>query len=165
MRPITKRRSIHIPTPVNLPVRQAGIVLQIKISVVKKISSLLWFWIPVFIWMGIIFYSSSIKGEELPRFDIQNIDKLFHFIEYFILGFLWARALAHSVDNPNYTYIFIAAVVAASLYGATDEFHQLFVSGRACDIKDFLSDAAGSALGAGLSIYKERIKRAIDKTV
>lgn len=115
--------------------------------------------------MGIIFYSSSISAEKLPKFDIPNIDKLFHFIEYFVLGFLLVRALTHSYANPNYKYILIAAVLIASLYGASDEFHQRFVPGRTCDLFDFLSDLISSVLGAGLSLYKERVNRAVDKTV
>jgi VanZ family protein len=141
-----------------------NIALQIKTSVVKKIISLLWLWTPVFIWMGMIFYSSSLIMEE-SKIDVPNIDKLFHFIEYFILGYLWTRALTYTSSNPNYLYIFIAAVIISTLYGVSDEVHQLFVPTRSCDAIDLLSDLAGSAAGAGLSVYKERIKRAIDKTV
>jgi VanZ family protein len=133
--------------------------------VLKRIGALLWFWIPVFLWMGIIFYSSSISGEDIPKFGIPNIDKLFHFIEYFVLGFLLVRAFFHSLSKPNYKYIFIAAVLIASLYGASDEFHQRFVSARTCDIFDLLSDIIGSSLGAALSLYKEKVKSVIDKTV
>jgi len=89
-----------------------NIALQIKTSVVKKIISLLWLWTPVFIWMGMIFYSSSLIMEE-SKIDVPNIDKLFHFIEYFILGYLWTRALTYTSSNPNYLYIFIAAVICS----------------------------------------------------
>lgn len=115
--------------------------------------------------MGIIFYASSIVSDQMPKFDIRNIDKLFHLVEYLVLGFLLARAFVHSSVKPNYKLIFIAAVAIALLYGASDEIHQRFVSGRSCDIIDLLSDLIGSAIGAGLSLYKERVKSAIDKTV
>ena len=131
----------------------------------KRIGVLLWFWTPVFLWMGVLFYSSSISGRDIPKIDIPNIDKLFHFIEYFVLGFLILRAFFHSFSKPNYKYIFIAAILIASLYGASDEFHQRFVSERTCDIFDLLSDIIGSSLGAALSLYKEKVKHAIDKTV
>jgi VanZ family protein len=133
--------------------------------VLKRIGALLWLWIPVFLWMGFIFYSSSISGHDIPKVDIPNVDKLFHSIEYFILGFLLLKAFFHSFDKPNYKYIFIAAVLIASLYGASDEFHQRFVSARTCDIFDLLFDIIGSIAGAALSLYKEKIKRAVDKTV
>ena len=115
--------------------------------------------------MGVIFYASSISADNIPRFDVPNIDKFFHLIEYFILGFLLVRAFTYSSTNPKYIFIFIAAVIIGSLYGALDGFHQRFVPGRMCDIFDLLSDFIGSAIGAGLSLYKERVKSAVDKAV
>lgn len=117
------------------------------------------------LWMGIIFYSSSLPADQMPKIELPNIDKLFHLVEYLILGFLLARAFIHSLTNPNYIYIFVAAVGIALLYGASDEFHQSFVSGRYCDIMDMILDLMGAAMGAGLSLYKERVKSAVDKTV
>lgn len=115
--------------------------------------------------MGLIFYASSMNGEQVPEIDIPGIDKLFHFIEYLILGFLLARALSRSSANVNYRHIFISAVLISSFYGLSDEFHQRFVPGRTCDIFDFLSDLIGSSIGAGLCVYKERIRSAVDKAV
>ena len=40
------------------------------------------------------------------------------------------------------------AVACASLYGVTDELHQYFVPGRACDPADWLVDTCAAALGA-----------------
>ena len=45
----------------------------------------------------------------------------------------------------------LLAIVVASAYGVTDEFHQLFVPGRACDPVDWMVDTAGAALGALLA--------------
>lgn len=115
--------------------------------------------------MGFLFYFSSVPASELPVFDIPNIDKLFHFIEYFVLGALLVRALSNTSVNLKYAHIFIISVAIASFYGVTDELHQYFVSGRTSDIFDLLSDIIGAFAGAGLYIYKERIRRAVDKTV
>lgn len=97
----------------------------------------------------------------MPKLDIQNIDRLFHFIEYFVLGFLLVRAFFHSFTDPNFKYIFIAAVAISCVYGASDEFHQRFVAGRSCDIIDLVSDLAGSLLGAGLCLSAFASKKAI----
>ena len=40
------------------------------------------------------------------------------------------------------------AVAISSLYGVTDEYHQLFVPGRSFDVLDMLADALGSVVGA-----------------
>lgn len=109
--------------------------------------------------MAFLFYFSSIKGEDIPKFDIANIDKFFHAVEYFILGALLVRAFSNSVANPNYTYILIVSILIAAMYGLSDEFHQRFVSGRTADMFDVLADAIGSSLGAALYSYKERVSK------
>ena len=120
---------------------------------------------PVVLWMALMYYSSSIHGIDMPKIDIPNIDKLFHLIEYFILGALLVRAFANSSDKVNFRTIFLLSILIASIYGALDEFHQRFVSGRSPEIFDLLSDIMGSFLGALLSIHKEKHSRAIDKAV
>ncbi len=44
--------------------------------------------------------------------------------------------------------VVLLAVLCASLYGVTDELHQYFVPGRACDPADWLVDTCGAAFGA-----------------
>lgn len=143
----------------------ANIVLRKKERAIKKLILLFWLWAPVVLWMTVIFYLSSIPGDQTPFVDIPNIDKFFHSVEYFILGALLVRAFSKSVPIPNYKYILIASVLIAALYGASDEFHQLFVQGRNCDIIDLSVDIIGACIGIALGIYKERIDSAIDKTV
>ena len=101
----------------------------------------------------------------MPKIDIPNIDKLFHLIEYFILGALLVRAFANSSDKANFKLILFLSVLIASIYGALDEFHQRFVSGRSPEIFDVLSDIIGSLFGALLYMHKEKSSRAVDKTV
>ena len=68
--------------------------------------------------MAFIFYSSSISGRDMPKFDIANIDKLFHFVEYMVLGFLLSKAIFHTSAKPNYRRIFVISVIATLLYRA-----------------------------------------------
>jgi VanZ family protein len=134
-------------------------------KVIKKVGIILWFWTPVALWMGILYYSSSIPGSDLPKFNIPNIDKLFHSVEYLILGALIARAFANCSDKMSFKLILLLSILIASSYGVLDEFHQRFVSGRSPEIFDILSDIIGSLFGALLSIHKERGSRAVNKTV
>ena len=115
--------------------------------------------------MALVYYSSSIRAEDLPKIDIPNIDKLFHFVEYFILGALLIRAFANSSDKANFKLILLLSILITSIYGALDEFHQRFVPGRSPEIFDIFSDIIGSFSGALLSMHKEKSDRAIDKTV
>lgn len=51
------------------------------------------------------------------------------------------------------------AVACASLYGATDEIHQLFVPGRSADPADWLTDTCGALLGSVLFCVIGRRRR------
>ena len=55
-----------------------------------------------------------------------------HFTEYMILGILWMLCLQSRMEN-NVTLRknMLFSVLASGLYAMSDEFHQLFVAGRA----------------------------------
>jgi len=85
----------------------------------------------------------------LPDVDIPSFDKFLHMIEYGILGYLMIRALVGSEVKLPHGKLIILAVIFATLYGVTDEIHQMFVPGRAPEILDVLSDFIGASI-AGL---------------
>lgn len=80
--------------------------------------------------------------------DADVVSSIAHFCEYTVLGVLLANALRCHLPLGRACLI---AIVCASLYGVSDEFHQLFVPGRMCDPMDWLVDTAGASLGAGLA--------------
>ena len=54
----------------------------------------------------------------------------------------------HSKTIQAGDYAVALAIVAASLYGATDEVHQAFVPFRTAAWSDWVADTAGAAIGA-----------------
>lgn len=73
------------------------------------------------------------------------IRKIAHITEYLILGFLMFNLLKqYSVTNIYY------AIGLSILYSCTDEFHQLFISGRSGSIRDVLIDSIGILIGTYL---------------
>jgi len=104
------------------------------------------FWLPVYLYAGLIFiYSAQSSVAFAP--EILYGDKLLHFVEYAILGYLIARAAKNSSSLKMRAHFRIFAVSLASLYGLSDEFHQYFVPGREVEILDVLADAAGAVFG------------------
>ena len=91
--------------------------------------------------MAVIFRLSSIPGSNLPG----GYSTLGHFVVYAILGALLALALKR--DYATGTSIALAVLIA-SAYGATDEFHQHFVAMRTPDIVDWGVDTIGALIGA-----------------
>ena len=92
-----------------------------------------------------------------------DVSPVGHFTEYLLLGAAFANALrftpwtifernatAHPAgmlgDFPNP----LVALVLSSLYGVSDEFHQIFTPGRSCDPMDWLVDTCAAAIGAAI---------------
>ena len=100
-------------------------------------------WIPVILWAAVIFMLSSVPdlGTGLGTWDFV-LRKIAHTAEYALLGALLYRAVRHAP----------AALLVASAYAATDEFHQTFISGRHGSPLDWLIDTAGAAIGVAIAV-------------
>ena len=106
------------------------------------------------LWMGLIYGLSTLPGSAVPG----HFGSLGHYILYAALGALFLLALPPT--SPPWRAA-ITAIVLASLYGVTDEFHQSFVPGRVPDVGDWLVDTAG-AITAVVVIVLTRRARAND---
>ena len=104
-----------------------------------------WLWSPVAIYMVAIFYFSS-ESNPLPDLTEHVWDKLLHTTEYGGLAFLFNRAIRG--EGAGWLAAAVMAALAASLYGASDEWHQAFVPLRSSDIHDWIGDTIGAAVGA-----------------
>lgn len=119
------------------------------------------------LWMFLIFLMSSFDATESANqsnfivniitdiFKIENIEllsliirKLAHFTEYLILGFLTINMLNKNDISKKY----LISILICIIYATSDEIHQIFVPGRACQIRDVLIDSIGSI--TGVYLYK-----------
>lgn len=112
--------------------------------------------------MGVIFWLSSLPGDEIKLPDFRFSDKAVHFLAYAALGFLiggrlvlreWGSAPAWAAvrRGPDFR-----GAAAGIFYGASDEIHQMFVPLRESGLGDFAADALGVAAGAWLSAMAAR---------
>ncbi|MHB1485457.1 MAG: VanZ family protein [Saccharofermentanales bacterium] len=65
-----------------------------------------------------------------------------HFIEFFILGIFAYKLVFYTLAKKSFKRI-LYPFVFCGLYALTDEIHQYFVPGRAMQLSDWLTDAAG----------------------
>jgi VanZ family protein len=110
-----------------------------------------WYWVPVALYAGVIFYLSaqSHPEEQLPSFLLKDVsDKVLHAVEYGILALLCYRAFRWAAGPAVVRQAVVLAIVAASVYGVTDEVHQFFVPFRESSWLDWLADTIGAAIGA-----------------
>lgn len=100
-----------------------------------------------------------------------DVSPVGHFSEYLVLGAALCNALrfhlkpqgpagALLVAKPISELSKWAPIVAAalsSLYGVTDEFHQIFTPGRSCDPMDWLVDTIAAALARSSATWCSRL--------
>ncbi len=108
-----------------------------------KVKIFFKFWFLALGWCGLIFYLSGIPNlnSGLGGCDI-ILRKCAHMTEYFILAFLFYRALKVTFALKFALLIFITAL-SSLLYAISDEVHQLFVVSRSGNIRDILIDSIG----------------------
>ena len=122
--------------------------------------------------MGFIFCMSLNNAEEskalsdslaqrLINFLGINIPKVIlrkgaHFVEFAGLGLCLCNALYASFGH-RLTPVF--ALVGSVIYAISDEVHQIFSEGRACQITDVLIDSAGALSGIVIAFLVYKIIR------
>ncbi|MEK7449793.1 MAG: VanZ family protein [Planctomycetota bacterium] len=140
----------------------------------SKITYQIKYWLPVYLYAGLIFYLSGISLPTVPV-KMPAIDKIAHFFEYAILGLLIYRAclsgrqsgLGGQLDCPVwsgtplslrwtaghlnswltswlYRKRIFFSIFLSVLYAFSDELHQFFVPNRMMSEWDFLADALGA---------------------
>ena len=92
-------------------------------------------------WAAVIFAFSAVPGSHVPG----RIGPLAHVLEYAALGALLYSALRLDTTRKR---ALVLAVIIASCYAVTDEFHQAFVPMRVPDPVDWALDTAGAIAGA-----------------
>lgn len=110
----------------------------------RKFFAYLPYWVPTVLWMGVIFFMSTLPESATPGRGIVS-DKVCHGAEYFILAFLILFALQRTTRARFFTAFWITLGWVA-LYGLSDEIHQLYVPTRQFAVGDLLADVGGVVL-------------------
>jgi len=133
-------------------------------------SAFLKFWLPVLVWMVLIFSASSDSHSSqhssrfiepflhwlFPNLSPPRMEELHyyfrkcgHLMEYAVLALLVWRAL-HASKNylPDWSWPKVGGtMLVVFIYAATDELHQSLVPTRTARISDVFIDTAGGAIG------------------
>lgn len=118
------------------------------------------FWILTVACMGVIFYLSAQSASDSSALSQGVVSKIFVWFNL-LLGEEFIRETAHGVEylglavlafpafyfTKNRTPHPFLALALCSAYAVTDEIHQIFSPGRACQLMDWGIDTIGAALG------------------
>ena len=107
----------------------------------------------LFSYLLLILIVSSIPGNAMPKtwFSMGWEDKLYHIIEYSILGVLAYLAYYSELLNP-----FIIIIVGGFLFGLVDELYQSIIPGRFPNAFDIIADGIGVSLGSILTHFVKK---------
>lgn len=113
----------------------------------KKVSvALFLYWMPLLCYSALIFYVSH-QSDPAQGISIPINDKVLHFSEFAVLGFLTVRAFCYPLLKDSWKVSVALSVAYSILYAAFDEWHQFFIPGRVASGADLLADASGALLG------------------
>lgn len=106
-------------------------------------------WVPLLLWMTLIFMASDRVPGELPTFGPWDllVKKAGHMLAYAVLAILARRA----VVGGAWPDLWVLAITA--VYAASDEFHQVFVPGRNGSVVDLFIDCLGGMMGVLARYY------------
>jgi len=132
-------------------------------------KSFLKYWLPLLVWLGVIFLGSTslMSAEHTSRLIVPILlwlkpgmspktiwiilvimRKCAHVSEYAILALLLWRALRSGPTlRTKLPTLFSAVLLACAVFAASDEFHQSFVKSRTPSVGDVLLDVVGALFG------------------
>ena len=84
---------------------------------------------------------------ELHEWASHVVRKAAHFTVYGVLGVLSALSCRLSLGFLGAPLTVFYPFALSALYAVSDEIHQFFVPGRACQLRDILLDSSGALLG------------------
>ena len=121
----------------------------------SRTKIVIYYWLPVIIWAGVIFYFSSIPNLQIEEFGIWDtiFRKIAHATEYGVLVWLTLRLGLRQEKKKIATLVIV--LVFCVLYAWSDEWHQSFVEGRVFSVWDITIDSLG-ATALGLIYFRNK---------
>jgi VanZ family protein len=122
-------------------------------------------WLPLIVWIVMIFALSSIPG--LSSDDVKlptGFDKLVHFIEYAVFALLYYRGLSYGGVRVRWSIVLI--VIASGIaVAALDEMYQSYIPRRDSSLYDLVMDSAGIVTGTLAAVLRHivQIRRAAER--
>lgn len=119
---------------------------------ISRASLFVGYWVPVILYVGLIFGASSVPGRDIPML-FPHSDKLEHLTEYSLFGLLLGRAFRFTIGGGRGRFWSLSTVLLGGFVGGMDELYQRFTPGRTSDIRDWVMDVAAVSLAVLFTQY------------
>ena len=110
-------------------------------------------WLPAIVWAGTIFYFSTQTTIKHPHPWLFAHDKWVHGTIFFMLSSCVYFGFRKGEQLPPLRAA-LFALILSSLYGVSDEIHQIFTPTRSSDPMDWVADTVGSSLVLFFALIK-----------
>ena len=111
------------------------------------------YYLAIILYCMFIFWMSHQSHPPGSQINFEGADKMAHFMVYGILAALVSVGLHRAPEPCSIRVRIVAPILFASLYGVSDEIHQIFTPGRTFSFLDMLADALGASVAQGLCFY------------
>ena len=111
-----------------------------QVKITRHLLGHNFFKISAIFWTLLIIYLCLNDTPSLPIIPFENIDKIIHFVFYFVFVFLWIMSLKHISLRYFLIVLFIAIVLGISIEFLQENFTQ----NRAFDWYDIVANALGA---------------------
>jgi VanZ family protein len=106
--------------------------------------------VPAMLYVVAVFYGGGVRGAVLPSADIRFGDKILHAAAFAGMVFVLRRALSWLSPGMSYGRVLVIAACSSASVGGLLELYQMALPHRSAEWLDFVADALGAALAAGL---------------
>jgi VanZ family protein len=115
-------------------------------------------------WTGIILFFCLIKSSDIPKVNIQNLDKVIHSGFHFVFTILWFLYLKKKFTSSNNFKLLTFTIIGSFVLGiAIELMQQYFTTTRSADVFDVLANLFGAFLAAFSIILLNAINGIVDK--
>ena len=98
-------------------------------------------------WTGVILFFCLIKSSDIPKVNIQNLDKVIHAFFHFVFVLLWFLFFKKKFNSTNSFKPLAISFVFSFIFGIIIEMlQQFFTTTRTGDLLDVLANLSGATL-------------------
>ncbi len=115
-------------------------------------------WLPLIVWIVMIFGLSSIPGFSSDDVNLPTgFDKVVHFMEYAIFALLYYRGLSYGGVRVRWSIVIIVIMTGIAM-AALDEMYQSYIPRRDSSFFDLVMDSTGVVFGTLAAVTRHIIQ-------